>query len=190
VGYKKHAKWLTATQNSDKIYLRLKSRKRGLIFKEIELLNFGGVWRENIIDSAFLDFNDTLTVKIDGGSIVQNDYLFITGNWIIEVSEVSKDISADLPQNFGVPITSEPTLIRGMNLNRARLSLMNAGENRIWLSFGSESNCIVGECLLLPKYGIWNDEQLSKPVIPSSIYARTDSELLTSTVTGIEVSWV
>jgi hypothetical protein len=66
VGYKKHAKWLTATQNSDKIYLRLKSRKRGLIFKEIELLNFGGVWRENIIDSAFLDFNDTLTVKIDG----------------------------------------------------------------------------------------------------------------------------
>ena len=67
---------------------------------------------------------------------------------------------------------------------------MNAGENRIWLSFGSESNCIVGECLLLPRYGIWNDEQLSKPVIPSSIYARTDSELLTSTVTGIEVSWV
>lgn len=188
--YKKYAKWQTATGNSEKIFLHLKSRKYNSTIRVIECLNFGGVWRENLVDSAFLDHDDILSVKLEGKTVQGEDYITLTGNWIVEIAATPKDTYQSYPENFGVPITHEPTLIRPSNMLRARFHLMNIGDENVWLSFGDASTCIVGECLKLPPLAYWNDERLDKAIIASSVYARTESDPLTSQTTGVEVSWV
>jgi hypothetical protein len=190
--YRKYAKWQTATAISDKIFLRLKSKKYNSTFKTIECLNFGGIWRENLIDSAFLDHDDVLVAKLEGKTVQGEDYITLTGNWVIEIAATPKDTFQSHPENFGVPITHEPTLVRPSNMLRARIHLMNTGDNTIWLSFGGADTCIVDECLKLPPLAYWNDERLDKAIIGSTIHARTEGDplTLTSQITGVEVSWV
>lgn len=188
--YKKFAKWQTATQASQKIYLHFKSKKHRTIIKTVECLNFGGVWRETLTDSAFLDYDDILTVQATGNAINGDDYIALTGNYAIEISSIPKDNLYSIPENFGKDIGNSPTLIRFSNIHRARLHLQNVGEETVHIAFGSAEQCIPGECLALIPQAVWNDERVDKAIISSSVWGMVETPETTSRITGVEVNWV
>lgn len=192
--YRRYAKWQAATGNSEKIYLDIKSKKNNAVINTVECLNFGGVWRETITDSSYLDWNDILMIQIRLGRLLQgDDYIRLTGNYVIEVDAIAKSNLYSTPNNFGKSILYEPTLIVPSNHQRARLHLLNSGPNTVHLAFGTKDDCVVNNCLALPPGSGWNDERLDKAVITSAVWGRhegEDDELTDPIVTGVEVNWV
>lgn len=192
--YRKYAKWLTATNGAEKILMQIKSRKQQATLREIELLNFGGTWREVISEGQYVDHDDILVVQLQSqgyGLPLGNDYVTLTGNYEIEIDAIQQTQLTTPPQNFGKVIGGvEPELIRAANLNRARLHLYNAGNTTVSIGFGSKQACEIGECLELEPRATWNDEIINKAMITSSVWGKAHGIQSSSTIVGLEVDWI
>ena len=189
--YKKYAKWLAATAGAQKILMLIKSRKHQATLRSVELLNFGGTWREILSEGQYVDSDDTLFVQLQSrgyGLPLGDDYVVLTGNYEVEIDSILRTNLASVPQNFGKVIgKDQPELIRPTNLNRARLSFFNSGENPVSIAFGSKDKCVIGECLELKPRDGWNDEILNKATITSAVWGIAHNS--NSVLTGVEVNW-
>ncbi len=207
--YRKFSKLAVTTENSERVTLEFKSVKNDVIIRSLDFFNFGGTWRENLIDSEYVDIDDSITVTVSGNSINGNSYLRLVGNYVAEayliddfLPVVEGESPTGLPLNIGKEVdVNTPTLIVPENLNRARLTLVNVGFTGAYIAFGDEQEATYAldsrNCLLFPPQATWNDSERRSIIVKSAVWGQAvpsiDSEgnaLNSTEVTGVELSFV
>ena len=111
----------------------------------VKLWGLNNILKARLVNKTYglLSIDDFLQIEIDYSYI-------ITG---IEKAGINVQ-----PYNFAKNIATTPQQLIGINSRRVRLSFKNEGESSVSFAFGSQSNCVVGQCPELQPGQAFNDE--------------------------------
>ncbi|MGC9423855.1 hypothetical protein [Vibrio sp.] len=166
--YARFAKKQSVLQDSVRLQLFTKNfNGTKLNLGIVQLANYGGYFTENILLEVLNTQRESLALGegvslwcrcLDG--LATNDSINLFGMAVWELSLLAIDPKLTPPDNFGVTVVGNPTLIRPYNPQRYRFHIQNIGSNPCWFVYGSGSNAVVNQCLYLAPGSSWEEETL------------------------------